>query len=196
MLTYPPLPMSSDGAVQNAPSLIYESSHTSPSQHTWTTSSSSYMVDQCNGNHEIWKSLMMTFPNSCLSIDVDDQLCSTILLWIHLHWELGADITLKVSAPSIAGIASLATYHISSTEFFSAKQPIFKFYSAKLSEEVKFGVHCVRVLFHPYWTFTMTGCKMLTLSNSWIVHNDDENMWHQGSVHEQFDTFPFLFILI
>ena len=80
MLTYPPLLMSSDGAVQNAPSLIYESSHTSPSQHTWTPSSSSYIRDQRNGNREIWKSLMMTFPNICLSFDVDDQLSSTILL--------------------------------------------------------------------------------------------------------------------
>ena len=87
--------------------------------------------------------------NSCLSFDVDDQLSSAALSsYLTLNpsplrawcWHHSQSVR-----TSIAGIASLATYQISSTEFFSAKQPIFKFYSAKLSEKVKIGVNCVRV---------------------------------------------------
>ena len=61
-----------------------------------------------------------------------------ILLWIHLHWELGADITLKVSAPSIAGIASLATYSLRPSSF-QPSSPFSSFTAASSQRRWKLG---------------------------------------------------------
>ena len=141
MLTYPPLPMSStDGAVQNAPSLFM---NLSTRRHRTT---SDPLRDQRNGNHEI---LHLKNPFDDISKQAFVLRCwwsaqqhyPPILLWIHLHWEFGADITLKVSAPSIGAIASLAT-HSPQPSSFQPSSPFPSFTAESLREGENWGELC------------------------------------------------------
>ena len=133
--------------------------------------------------------------NSCLSFDVDDQLSSAALssyltlnpsplrAWCWHHSQ-------SVRTLNSRDRKSCHIPHLLNQVLFS-QAAHFQVLQRQALREI--GVNFVQALFRLCWNYTKEASKMLTLSNSWTVLDDDENMWYQGSVLEQFDTFPFYF---